>query len=170
MDFINQLLTYLYPILIVLIQVGICIVIVGLVGYILKVLKSKGIDLINNDLIKVEDVVVKVVKYLNQTVVDGMKEASDDGKLTDEQISDIQSKALDLIYKLLDSNAIKSLISKYGENYTDYIKVLIENSVVDVKNEGLKAIELSPIPLNEINTNSYGCIINDDPSNLTTLT
>ena len=170
MDFINQLLTYLYPILIVLIQVGICITIVGFVGYILKVLKSKGIDLINNDLIKVEDVVVKVVKYLNQTVVDGMKEASDDGKLTDEQISEIQSKALDLIYKLLDSNTIKSLISKYGENYTDYIKVLIENSVVDVKNEGLKAIELSSIPLNEINTNSYGCIINDDPSNLTTLT
>ena len=77
MDFINQLLTYLYPILIVLIQVGICITIVGFVGYILKVLKSKGIDLINNDLIKVEDVVVKVVKYLNQTVVDGMKEASE---------------------------------------------------------------------------------------------
>ena len=150
MEFLTQILTYLYPILTVLIQAGICVAIVGLVGYILKTLKSKGIDLINSDLVDVEGIVTKVVKYLNQTVVDKMKDASEDGKLTDEQISEIQSKALDIIYKLLDSSTIDSLISKYGENYTEYIKILIENSVVDAKNDDLKIIEASTIPLSEI--------------------
>lgn len=150
MEFLTQILTYSYPILTVLIQVGICVAIVGLVGYILKILKSKGIDLINSDLVDVEGIVTKVVRYLNQTIVDKMKEASEDGKLTDEQINEIQNKALDLIYKLLDSSTIDSLISKYGENYTEYIKILIENSVVDAKNDDLKIIEASAIPLSEI--------------------
>lgn len=163
MEFLTQILTYLYPILTVLIQVGICVAIVGLVGYILKILKSKGIDLINSDLIDVEGIVTKVVKYLNQTVVDKMKDASEDGKLTDEQISEIQSKALDLIYKLLDSSTIDSLISKYGENYTEYIKILIENSVVDAKNDDLKIIETSTIPLSEISTTP--AIVSDDDNN-----
>ena len=162
MEFLTQILTYLYPILTVLIQVGICVAIVGLVGYILKILKSKGIDLINSDLVDVEGIVTKVVKYLNQTVVDKMKDASEDGKLTDEQISEIQSKALDLIYKLLDSSTIDSLISKYGENYTEYIKILIENSVVDAKNDDLKIIETSTIPLSEISTTP--AIVSDDGS------
>ena len=162
MEFLTQILTYLYPILTVLIQVGICVAIVGLVGYILKILKSKGIDLINSDLVDVEGIVTKVVKYLNQTVVDKMKEASEDGKLTDEQISEIQSKALDLIYKLLDSSTIDSLISKYGENYTEYIKILIENSVVDAKNDDFKIIEASTIPLSEISTTP--AIVSDDGS------
>ena len=178
MEFLNQLLTYLYPILTVLIQVGICVAIVGIVGYIIKSLKSKGIDLINTNLIDVETIVTKVVKYLNQTVVDKMKEASDNGKLTDEQITEIQDKALDLIYKLLDSNTIDSLISKYGENYTEYIKILIENSVVNAKNEDLKVIEASTIPLNEINIdpdfvsdeNNNGTYVVDDSSNSITLT
>lgn len=150
MEFLTQILTYLYPILTVLIQVGICAAIVGLVGYILKILKSKGIDLINSDLVDVEGIVTKVVRYLNQTIVDKMKEASEDGKLTDEQINEIQNKALDLIYKLLDSSTMDSLISKYGENYTEYIKILIENSVVDAKNDDLKIIEASAIPLSGI--------------------
>lgn len=162
MEFLTQILTYLYPILTVLIQVGICVAIVGLVGYILKILKSKGIDLINSDLVDVEGIVTKVVKYLNQTVVDKMKEASEDGKLTDEQIYEIQSKALDLIYKLLDSSTIDSLISKYGENYAEYIEILIENSVVDAKNDDLKIIEASTIPLSEISTTS--AIVSDDDS------
>ena len=150
MEFLTQILTYLYPILTVLIQVGICAAIVGLVGYILKILKSKGIDLINSDLVDVEGIVTKVVRYLNQTIVDKMKEASEDGKLTDEQINEIQNKALDLIYKLLDSSTMDSLISKYGENYTEYIKILIENSVVDARNDDLKIIKASAIPLSEI--------------------
>lgn len=150
MEFLTQILTYLYPILTVLIQVGICAAIVGLVGYILKILKSKGIDLINSDLVDVEGIVTKVVRYLNQTIVDKMKEASEDGKLTNEQINEIQNKALDLIYKLLDSSTMDSLISKYGENYTEYIKILIENSVVDARNDDLKIIKASAIPLSEI--------------------
>ena len=162
MEFLTQILTYLYPILTVLIQAGICVAIVGLVGYILKILKSKGIDLINSDLVDVEGIVTKVVKYLNQTVVDKMKDASEDGKLTDEQISEIQSKALDIIYKLLDSSTIDSLISKYGENYTEYIKILIENSVVDAKNDDVKIIEASTIPLSEISTTP--AIVSDDGS------
>ena len=162
MEFLTQILTYLYPILTVLIQVGICVAIVGLVGYILKILKSKGIDLINSDLVDVEGIVTKVVRYLNQTIVDKMKEASEDGKLTDEQINEIQNKALDLIYKLLDSSTIDSLISKYGENYTEYIKILIENSVVDAKNDDLKIIETSTIPLSEISTTP--AIVSDDDS------
>lgn len=163
MEFLTQILTYLYPILTVLIQVGICAAIVGLVGYILKILKSKGIDLINSDLVDVEGIVTKVVRYLNQTIVDKMKEASEDGKLTDDQINEIQNKALDLIYKLLDSSTIDSLISKYGENYTEYIKILIENSVVDAKNDDLKIIEASAIPLSEISVTSD--LVSDNDNN-----
>lgn len=163
MEFLTQILTYLYPILTVLIQVGICVAIVGLVGYILKILKSKGIDLINSDLVDVEGIVTKVVRYLNQTIVDKMKEASEDGKLTDEQINEIQNKALDLIYKLLDSSTMDSLISKYGENYTEYIKILIENSVVDAKNDDLKIIEASAIPLSEISVTSD--LVSDNDNN-----
>ena len=92
-----------------------------------------------------------------------MKEASEDGKLTDEQINEIQNKALDLIYKLLDSSTIDSLISKYGENYTEYIKILIENSVVDAKNDDLKIIEASAIPLSEISVTSD--LVSDNDNN-----
>ena len=70
---------------------------------------------------------------------------------------------MDLIYKLLDSSTIDSLISKYGENYTEYIKILIENSVVDAKNDDLEIIETSTIPLSEISTTP--AIVSDDDNN-----
>lgn len=149
MNFLEGLITYAMPAITILIQVGICAVIVIGIMFLNKALKSKGIDIFNNQLINIEDLVLKVVKYLNQTVVDKLKEESEDGKLTDEQIAEIQNNALSTVMKLLNSDTMTALAEKYGEQYIDYLKVLIENAVVQAKEEKNQLEYIEPLPLIE---------------------
>lgn len=149
----DQIISYVYPVLTVIIQVAVCVGIGVLVKYLITLLQSKGIGFTDSEISNIEYTVNRVVRYMNQTIVNNMKEQSADGKLTEDQIYEIQNKALNLITGILSTDAVNALLQRYGENYVDYIKVLIENAVIDEKEDSQYMIP--EIILNDSDTSDY---------------
>lgn len=119
-----------------------------LIYYVASVAKSKGIEISDSEMEAIQNIIMKVVKYFNQTVVYNLKADSEDGKLTDEQAAKIRDEAMQMIIMILGDNRIKSLIGKYGNTYAEvveYLHVLLENAVLDAK-------ESSPIIAEELHT------------------
>ena len=149
----DQIISYVYPVLTVIIQVAVCVGIAVFVKYLITLLQSKGIGFTDSEISNIEYTVNRVVRYMNQTIVDNMKEQSVDGKLTEDQIYEIQNKTLSLITGILSTDAVNALLQRYGENYVDYIKVLIENAVIDEKEDSQYMIP--EIILNDSDTSDY---------------
>lgn len=78
------------------------------------------------------ETVIDVVKSLDQTVVWRLKEASQDGKLTKEEIEDISKLAKRTIMELLGENTI-AVLSEVFSDVEALIASKIERAVMEVK-------------------------------------
>jgi hypothetical protein len=83
-------------------------------------------------LLIVDQVVIDVVKELNQTVVEELKAAKVDGKLSKDEAEQIRNKAVDLILKRLGSDMIKIIQTSMGP-VTDVVITKIEAAIFDHK-------------------------------------
>lgn len=83
-------------------------------------------------LVLLDQVVIEVVKELNQTVVEELKKAKSDGKLTRDEAEQIKCKAVDLVLKRLGIGMIKILENNLGV-VVDLIGTKIEAAVHDLK-------------------------------------
>ena len=148
---IENILGYAWNVLIILIPIVILIGVGCATWLIIKFIKSKNIDITDKEIESIQNIVLKVVKYLNQTVVDKLKESSEDGKLTPEQANNVREEALQMIYELLGDDRVQELINKNEtiEGLTEFLYVLIENSVIEAKAESMIAIEAEPIIISE---------------------
>jgi len=91
------------------------------------------IDIINDN-------AVNVVQSLNNTLVDGLKNASEDGKLTADEAIEIKDKAVDMLIDTL-SEDITEMISKVFGDAEEYLGNVIEKTVCNVKNNKKKTVE-----------------------------
>jgi len=78
----------------------------------------------------VEDVSANVVSCLMQTVVDGIKEKSADGKLTEDEKTEIKQMAVTAVREQLSENVIQTI----GVDKLDImISTMIESAVRTIK-------------------------------------
>ena len=99
---------------------------------------------IKNDKIKtaidiVADDAINIVYMLNQTLVDGLKEGSLDGKLTIEDANYIKAQAFNMLINTLSQDVKDTIADVYG-NLDTYLNNVIEKSVVKAKAESAKKI------------------------------
>lgn len=136
---LNTFLQTLSPIVAVVLEIGIILLVAVLIQFFKKYLKKMGI-IINNDELKIiEDVIKKAVITINQKVVDDIKDASPNGKLTEDQQKEVYQMAYDIIKRSLSEDQLGLIKKIYGDEETG-IEVLIENMVVDVKQYKLPSI------------------------------
>lgn len=81
------------------------------------------------------DTVGNVVSGLNQELVNDMKLANTDGKLTKEEIEDIKEKAIKRVFNILGENGTLILKSAYGD-LSQLVDSKIEKVVQDAKKWG----------------------------------
>ncbi len=79
-----------------------------------------------------DQIVIDVVKELNQTVVEDLKKARSDGKLTADEAAQIKSKAADLIMKRIGAGIPRMLQKVFG-SLLALISTKIEAAVYDLK-------------------------------------
>jgi len=78
------------------------------------------------------DIIRKVVISLNQTTVGKLKVAASDGKLTEEEINDITTGAIETVLNTLSENTKEQLSMIYGD-VEDWIYINIQNFIVKEK-------------------------------------
>jgi len=90
----------------------------------------------NNQLVQalliLNQLVMDVVKELNQSVVEDLKAARADGKLTADEAKQIKDKAIDLILSRLDSGFIRVIQGVFGSVYP-VVSTKIEAAIFDLK-------------------------------------
>lgn len=88
-------------------------------------------------LVRLNDVVFTVVKSLNQTVVDGLKAANADGRVTPEEVAKIKADALALVKSHIGPKGLDELLYVFGlkdEAALDkFVSDKVEAAVGDVK-------------------------------------
>ncbi|MFC4803843.1 hypothetical protein [Filifactor villosus] len=102
---------------------------------------EKQQNLALNALKRIDDIAEKTVKMFDQTVVQDLKNASADGKLTKAEIEDIQRKTSLEINALMSSDLRKALAETVGD-VDVYIKALTEAKVLDLKKDFITIREL----------------------------
>lgn len=120
----------------------ICGVVVAVIGA-LMTLAIKGINMVRtilnskteNQMLQtlinnVSDNAENIVKALNQTLVNGLKDKSEDGKLTKDEIIAVKNEALTTLMNTLSVEAKTTLTNTFG-NLELYLSNLIEAKVSD---------------------------------------
>ena len=79
-----------------------------------------------------EIIAENVVMSLQQTVVDGLKEKSADGKLTTEEIRDVAEIAFDMFISDISSKSLE-VIENNADDISTYIANLIESRLFQIK-------------------------------------
>jgi hypothetical protein len=79
-----------------------------------------------------DQIVIDVVKELNQTVVGDLKKARSDGKLTPDEAAQIKSKAVDLVMKRIGAG-IPRILQKVFGSLLALISTKVEATVYDLK-------------------------------------
>ena len=105
---------------------------------------SKGNETTAHYVKILDNLIYDVVNGLNQTLVDGLKEQAVDGKLTDAQIEQLKSNALNEVLGHLTDAAKAAL----AEVYTDLVAIIqtkIQSNVRDAKVTMLKGETLSTL-------------------------
>ncbi len=83
-------------------------------------------------LVILDEAVISVVKELNQTVVDDLKKARADGKLTPDEAKQIKSKAVELVLTRLGSKVPRLLQKRFGSLF-NLVGTKVEATVYDLK-------------------------------------
>ena len=96
-------------------------------------LKTKTTNEIALNVIEsINDGALTVVKALQQTLVDSIKEASADGKLTDDEIDEIREAALTKLKSTLSTQVLATLETTVTD-VDGYLRDKIEAALVDAK-------------------------------------
>ncbi len=77
-----------------------------------------------------------IVVMLNADIVEGLKKASEDGKLTEDEIVQITQSAVLLLSNSLSDDA-KDLLAEFVGDLNDYFTMLVKAKVEEVKNTKL---------------------------------
>lgn len=83
-------------------------------------------------LVVLDEVVISVVKELNQTMVDDLKKARADGKLTPEEAEQIKKQAVDLVMNRLGAGIPQVLQKTFGPLLA-LVSTKIEATLYDLK-------------------------------------
>ena len=77
-----------------------------------------------------------IVKQLNQTLVSGIKEAAQDGKLTQAEKQQLKMLAVNKLRSFLGVEGLKSLIGILGNDNVveDFLESKVESALFDTKN------------------------------------
>lgn len=78
------------------------------------------------------DTALRVVETLNATLVEELKAANEDGKLTQEEILEIRNTALSTITETLSEDVKNGLTTAFGD-LEKYLSMLIESSLYELK-------------------------------------
>lgn len=97
-----------------------------------KIAENKKLTNINTAKREVDEAVLQTVTELQQTVVEGLKAAAQDGKLTQEEITDLGYKVLERVMRKLSEPSIKLLLAA-GVDLEAYIKGAAEKWVATLK-------------------------------------
>lgn len=81
------------------------------------------------------DTIIQLVDYLNNTVVNELKTASEDGQLTEEEAVQIKTVCKSKLYGVLSDEALEAMKNTYG-NLNSIFDVWIENAVASAKASG----------------------------------
>ena len=103
--------------------------------------KQEALTKSKNDTVKtyvelVADNAINVVTSLNQTLVEGLKKASEDGKLTLEDANNIKNTAIIMLTDTLSEDIQEVLEETFGD-LQSYLSNVIEKTVVMIKNSTL---------------------------------
>jgi len=80
-----------------------------------------------------DQIVIDVVKELNQTIVLELKKANIDNKLTPDEIAQIRGKAVEMVISRLGSGIVQILLKYFG-GLTEFVITKVEAAVYDLKN------------------------------------
>ena len=97
-----------------------------------KIAENKKLANISVAKQEVDDAVFQTVSELQQTVVDGLKAAAQDGKLTPEEITELGYDVLDGVMRKLSEPSIKLLLAA-GVDLEAYIQGAAEKWVATLK-------------------------------------
>ena len=129
------------PVVAIILQVLFAVLIVIITKLGNKLLVKMGVNLKDSELKEIEEIVKKTVKTINQTFVDDLKNIADNHKLTDDQKEEAYNMAYETILTLLSNDQLDALYNKYGDIAAP-IKVMIESTIADFKNESDKDSEV----------------------------
>lgn len=110
--------------------ISVILVFVGIVAskVLLLLAKKLGIDVDDQTMKTIQSLVNKLVQAMNQSVVNDLKKANPDGKLTAEQKAEVFNRVRDDLEKSLTDEEKQYLINKF-KNLDTALKALIESSV-----------------------------------------
>ena len=148
------------------ILLGLAIVIIGATGaYAISVIASyyrtKKDQLMNqimsnkyiedNEIAKdalktIEMIVSNVVNELDDTVKKEILKTTEDGKLTEEEKTDLKNTAMELIKSEI-SDPVKQAASSIIGDLNNYISTLIENRVTKLKDEKVEELYIGDLPI-----------------------
>ena len=116
--------------------VAIGTMVLGMIAFVLKNLwKFFTGKLVNSDAISVALTVVQdVVNYMNINVVNAVKIASADGKLTEEEAKQIKDEAIKQILKILSSNMKDVLGAMFGD-IAEWLSIQVDVVTEQLKND-----------------------------------
>lgn len=116
--------------------VAIGTMVLGMVAFIMKNLwRFFTGKLVNSESISVALTVVQdVVNYMNINVVNAVKIASADGKLTEEEAKQIKEEAINQILKILSSNMKDVLGAVFGD-IGEWLSIQVDNMTEKLKND-----------------------------------
>ena len=97
-----------------------------------KIAENKKLANINEAKQEVDDAVFQTVTELQQTVVDGLKAAAKDGKLTPEEITELGYEMLEGVMRKISKPCI-DLLRAAGVDLEAYIKGAAEKWVATMK-------------------------------------
>ena len=110
--------------------------VLGIIAYVFRTLwKFFAGKLVNSEAISVAlDVVQDVVNYMNINVVNAVKIASADGRLTEEEAKQIKEEAINQILKILSSN-MKDVLGIIFGDVGEWLSIQVDNITEKEKND-----------------------------------
>lgn len=128
-EIFNQILLEVVPPVTAAISDLLIVLLVGIITVLANSLRVKfKIQVSEATMSDIKTTVTDIVIQINQRIVDDLKAKSADGKLTEEEKSEVLDRAIQLALSLLDDKALKFLRDKYGDEFAA-IELLVENAV-----------------------------------------
>ena len=114
---------------------------VGLTWCVTRIAKTEKFKSISEVLTQLSTTVEDTVGELQQTVVDGLKAAASDGKLTPEEVSALNAKLLDLVKAKMAQPAIELLSAA---------QIDINALIIGMAESAIKKMKSSAVPVGEL--------------------
>ena len=119
---------------------------VGLTWCVTRIAKTEKFKSISEVLTQLSTTVEDTVGELQQTVVDGLKAAASDGKLTPEEVSALNAKLLELVKAKMAQPAIDLLSAA---------QIDINALIIGMAESAIKNMKCSAVPVGELIVSEY---------------